>query len=269
MIVNKVFSGRLFVLLLLLSASLTGAAVERIPTTAKSIVPVRGIVTRQKTTGIVYDKAILNRLGSVFKKYNTDKLSYTIGGEISMTDKADNSKKMSHVNFLLSKHANEFYYQLGSTQTLNAGGTYLYIDNKGYTILAGPQKPVVGNDSFKSLFSDEMAKNLQSEHYELLSSRKGAEQTITMLNEHHISCKQYAITIDTATLRIKKVFIRYTNFNAPLRTDNEKVVTVMINQWTNAGAPGKYLVADDVVTRDRHHKYKARGKYLKYQTVNL
>jgi hypothetical protein len=177
-------------------------------------------------------------------------------------------KKMKHVNFLLSKHENEFYYKLGNTQTLNAKGVYLYIDNAGSTILAGHQKPLVENNGFQQLLSGEMTRNLQSEHYELLSSRQGADQTISMLNEHHISCKQYALTIDTTSLRIKKIFIRYTNFNAPLRTDNEKIVTVIVNQWTNSGAPDKYLLAKDVVYKD-HDKYKARGKYLKYQTVNL
>ena len=263
----KISNRIIVILVILLTISVFAWAIKNEYRKVPAPSPVHKRVAIADIKSPVYEKALLTRLETVFQKHNAEDESYTISGDITVNDMTDSTKRLNKVPFVMSRNGGDFYYMLGQTQTLNAEGLYLYIDNSPKTILMSMQKEITGNDGFKQAITG-ISKGLLSEHYELSSTRKGREQTISMVNEHHITCKQYDVTIDTTNMQLRKIFIRYTNFNDPSKTDNEKVITVKVNEWTDTGQPEKYLKAANVV-RKQGDGYKVTAGYANYELIKM
>ncbi len=132
----------------------------------------------------VIDPVLLSKYKAVFKKYDTLKTSYTISGTINIIDQADTSGNMHHVDFLFCKAGDRFYYKLGTTETINSGGLYIYIDHLGETILLTAQKKV-SYDQEPGAFAD-LGKEFKSEGYKISGSVNGRLQTISLNNEHKL-----------------------------------------------------------------------------------
>lgn len=212
------------------------------------------------------DKAILEKFEQVCKKMNDVKGNYTLGGVINIIDRANPADAMDHVDFLFCKQGDEFYYRLGKTITLNEQGLYLYIDNQSRRIMLSPQKKVQYDAGMKQ-FAD-MGANIRSEHYKMTSKINGDEQTISLVNEHHISCKQYTITFNRQNLKVKYLYMRLTNLNDPLNKANEKVVTVSISKWDNTADVSGYLSKDNVV-KNVKGGWRTVNVYRNYELIKM
>jgi hypothetical protein len=152
--------------------------------------------------------AIFEKLSNQIKDAKGD---YTLGGTIDLIDPVNPVNDIRNTEFLFCKRGNEFYYKLGTTETINAGALYIYIDHQTHHILVSPKKQVVYDAS--PLKPIDVGEALRSEHYQLRSSVKGEEQTISLVNEHHISCKQYSLTFTKEGLHIKRLYMRLTYIN--------------------------------------------------------
>ncbi|WP_183574645.1 hypothetical protein HDF18_01225 [Mucilaginibacter sp. X5P1] len=219
-----------------------------------------------KTTDTVPDKAVLEKFEQVCKKMNDVKGNYTLGGVINIIDRANPADAMDHVGFLFCKQGDEFYYQLGKTITLNEQGVYLYIDNQSRRVMVSPQKKVQYDAGIKQ-FAD-MGANIQSEHYKMTSKINGDEQTISLVNERHISCKQYTITFDRQSLKVKYLYMRLTNLNDPLNKANEKIVTVNISKWSNTADVSQYLSKNDVI-KNVKGGWRTVSVYRNYELIKM
>lgn len=219
-----------------------------------------------KTTDTVPDKAVLEKFEQVCKKMNDVKGNYTLGGVINIIDRANPAGAMDHVNFLFCKQGDEFYYQLGKIITLNGQGVYLYIDNQSKRVMLSPQKKVQYDAGMKQ-FAD-MGANIQSEHYKITSAINGDEQTISLVNERHISCKQHTITFNRHSLKVKYLYMRLTNLNDPLNKANEKVITVKINEWDNTADISRYLSKDKVITNVKG-RWKTVNVFRNYELIKM
>jgi hypothetical protein len=200
------------------------------------------------------------------KKISNVSGNYTIGGIIDINDEANPADKITHAAFLFSKKSDKFYYRLGATVSINQPGIYLYIDNQAKSIMVSPQKQVLFDTGLKGLA--DMGANIKSENYKIVSRVTGDDQTITLINEHHISCKEYAITFNRHNMRIKRLYMRLTNFNDPLRTDNEKIVDVTISQWNNKADMTKNLSANSVV-KSVNGKWMTLNGYKIYRLITM
>ncbi len=212
------------------------------------------------------DKAVLNKFELVCKKMSDVKGNYTLGGIINIVDKASPANAMDHISFLFCKQGDEFYYRLGKTITLNAQGVYLYIDNQSKRIMVSSQKKVMYDAGMKQ-FAD-LGTNIQSEHYKVTSKIDGNEQTISLVNEHHISCKQYTITFNRSSLKVKYLYMRLTNLNDPLNKANEKVVTVNISKWDNTADISGYLSKNEVI-KAINGGWRTAGRYKDYELLKM
>jgi hypothetical protein len=212
------------------------------------------------------DKALVGKFEMLCKKMTNIKGNYTVAGIINMSDKARPADKMENIRFLFCKKGDEFYYRLGSSATVNEQGVYLYIDYKTKRVMLS-QKKQVGYDAGLKQFGD-IGANIKSENYKLSSKTTGNDQTISLINEYHISCKLYAITFDRHTMKIKHLHMRLSNFNEPLRTDNEKIVDVSISQWSNTADMTKYLTKSKVV-RNENGKWKTVNEFKNYQLIKM
>lgn len=210
------------------------------------------------------DAALVNKFKQVCKGFGSIKNDYTLAGVINIKDPA---VKPESVKFTFCKQRDEFYYLLGKTITLNGKGSYVVIDNQVHSILLSAQKKIeYGADNLKQLTA--MADNIRSENYQVTSKIKGQEQTISLVNEHHVSCKQYTITFNRSTLKVSHLYMRLSDFSAPLKKEKDKVVDVAITQWTQTADLQKYLTLNQVVV-NKNGTWKGLNQYKNYRITIL
>jgi len=192
--------------------------------------------------------------------------NYTLAGVISIKNPTNPNLELKNEDFLFCKSGSQFYYQLGATQMLNESGVYLYIDHDRRNILLSPQKQV-GYDQ-PPLSLPDVTAMLKSEHYRLVSSTTGNERTITLLNEHHISCKQYSLTFNKDNLKLKRLFMRLTDLRNPDDRSTEEVVDVRIVQWERTANLGKYLTKNKVI-RTNGRAVSGTGNFRNYKVIKM
>ena len=191
---------------------------------------------------------------------------YTLAGVIDIKNPTDPALEVKDVSFLFCKLGSQFYYRLGTTESINEQGMYLYIDHKSKSIMVSSQKKV--NYDAGPLKAINVDGTLRSEHYRLTSRINGADRTISLVNEHHISCKQYSITFDKQTLKIKRLFMRLTDVRDPFNKNNDEVVDVHITQWDRTALIGKYLTKDKVIRMIRG-KLIATENFRNYRVIKM
>lgn len=212
------------------------------------------------------DPVLLGKFELLCKQIARTEGNYTLGGEINIVDKANPDDQMDHVPFLFCKRNNEFYYRLGKTATINEQNAYIYIDYLAKSIWVSPQKRVVYDIGMQS-FAD-LGGKIKSEHYRLTSKINGDEQTFSLINEHHISCKEYTIICNKNNLKIKRLYMRLTNFNDPLNADKEKKVTVSIFKWNDTADLTQYLTKDKVI-KQMNGRLKAINEFKDYRLIQM
>ncbi|GAB2700607.1 hypothetical protein GCM10027037_26830 [Mucilaginibacter koreensis] len=215
---------------------------------------------------IIYDAKLLTRFNEVMQKCNQQQDTITMRGTMTIVDKADTALKMNNVPFIMCHKANNLYYKLGQTETYNGEGVYLFIDHKAKSILISAQQPVVDNSVFK--LTKGLADALNFESYQLTSQVKDSVETLTLSNEHHVSCKQYSVSYTTGELSFKRFFIRLSNPEEPLRKDNEKIIDVRINHWLKQAQINNYFSAQNVI-ENTGGKWKLKPKFAQYQLLQM
>lgn len=210
--------------------------------------------------------ALLQKFALLCQKIRDVKGDYTLAGVITISDRANPAENMDRVPFLFCKSGSEYYYQLGTTTTLNESGNYIYIDHRNKRILVSGQKPLVYDSGVKGL--GDLGAQLKFEHYKVESKISGGDETISLTNEHHISCKQYAIMFDRRSMKIKKLYLRLSNLSDPLRTDNEKIISVSITEWTKTAVLSKYLMKEQVI-RSVRGEWETTAPFKQYRLTKM
>lgn len=214
----------------------------------------------------VYDRAALAAFEHICHHYDTIRQNYTISGRVSLCDPADTSANLKDVPFLCCKKGGELYYKLGNTETINAAGSFLYIDHQGKTIMLSAQKDLQGDAGMKVLTG--MNKNLLSEDYKLKTVQSGGQKTYTLVNEHHISVKEYSLTVDALSGQLRRITTRLSGSTDPLRKDNEKLIDIRFNRWDAAAEMNKYKRPGDVVRTGAGEWTLSKG-YSGYQLIRM
>jgi hypothetical protein len=211
------------------------------------------------------DKELLDKFGIMCKKIRDVKGNCTLAGVINIEDHANPAAKMENVGFIFCKRGDDFYYQIGKTATINADGVYIFIDHGAKKIMLSQKKQVVYN-ALEGL--GDIGANIKAEHYKLVSKIKGDEQTISLINEHHISCKQYSLTFGKRDMKIKSLYLRLSNPQDPLRTDNEKIVNVRISEWDGSAELTKYLSKNNVI-KNVNGRWKTVEGFKNYELIKM
>ena len=228
---------------------------------ASSKVPIADTTREQ-----VNDAQLVGLFEKLCRQISFTGRNYTVGGTISIDDKAEPAERMDHVVFLFCRQGDEFYYRLGKTVTVNAGGSYLYIDNGNKKIMLSQQKAVVDGTGLSQLTN--MAANIKLENYRISSKIAGPDQTISLINERHVSCKEYAVKFDRRNMKIKSLYIRLTDQADPFNQNKEKIVKVSLSQWQPEANVNKYLTKDQVIVATKRG-WKTVGEFSNYQLVNM
>jgi len=149
---------------------------------------------------------LLQKMLKVCAPMNPGQEECFFAGVLSMSDKVSPEDALKNIEYVYSKKGENFYYQLGSTETINANGLFLYIDHEGKIITISDQKQVVENTSLGSF--TEMLEGLNTDEYTVNSEIHGTIQTLRFLNENSADCKEYKVSFDTVSLQPKYVYSR-------------------------------------------------------------
>lgn len=216
-----------------------------------------------ETGAVTYDVALLDTFSRIASSLDIRNQPCTYSGEVSITDKADTTLNMKKVSFLFSQNGQDCYYKYGNTELLNAGGIYLYIEHDQHKIMVSSQKTVTAAGvGTLSMFK----KGMVSEHYALSSVKTDRIRTIRLLNEHHISCKEYALSYDTLSHKVTGIYARLSNPTNPGNPAMDKIIELHFRSWTNKSSITRYLKADQVV-RTEGNELKLTDNYHNYELV--
>ena len=121
------------------------------------------------------------------------------------------------------------------------------------------------NNSFSLFDASQLKQILQTEEYDLASVNNGDLQKISLRNDHHITCKEYTITVDTATKKLVKVYYRLTNIHEPANVNKEKVIEIKVSVCDDIATIALY----NSVTKVIDTRGKLRTRYQDYDLIHL
>jgi len=214
----------------------------------------------QKVTPRKYDEKLIVKLDQALSLFTRNQ--YTISGRIDMLNKADTSEHMHNV-FFICRNGNNFYYKMGEIEQIVNSGICLDIDNNTKRVFAKSNKIT---DSFKIVDVAQLKQALLSEQYDLVSSEHDNLKTISLKNEHHITCKEYSVTFDTVSNKLAGIKYRLTYFKDPLNINKEKDVNITISQCdTIADAGHLYELQNKIIDPSG----RLTTKYSGYKLIRL
>lgn len=250
-------------MVLLISAAALFAMENHSKTVKK---PVKtGTRKEDKVAGPVYDSLLLKRFTSAVRSLDFNRPTCTYAGVISMDDPNDTTNSVHNLKFLFCRAEGGYYYRLGTVEIIHQGGLNVYVQHDQHKVVLSAQQIVI-QPPVKNLAV--IMKNLQSENYELRSSAKGSKQTLTLVNEHHLSCKELSVTLDTVTGKLERIYSRLNDFGSPMDKGKDRVMDVRIQQISGHADRALYPAADDIVKRG-NGKWTLTGKYATYELIML
>jgi len=220
----------------------------------------------QQPKAIHYDAALLKKLDTLNKLFDINRRTYAYSGTISVADKTDTSKSVKKLSFTFCKNNSDVYYKLGDTESFNGDNMYLYLDHKNKKVLITAMKKL---QAFPLFDINKFKATLGSEQYELLSTANGKLQTIKLVNEHHVSCKEYSVTFDTTSYKVTRVRSRLTNLAKPYDKTYDKIIDVELTDFSDKGVNIiSYLNRDNIIEKSGT-AWKLTPAYKDYELIKL
>jgi len=212
-----------------------------------------------------YNHALLDTFNKVSALMDLQHLPSTYSGTINIIDKGDSTRNVSLMPFLFSCKGNDCFYRCGNTETLNAGSYYLYIDHDRKRVLVGAQKSVavLGFGGIAELKMD-----MVNEHYQLNQSVTGKFKTIRFINERHVACREYALSYDTAAMKINRIYVRLTDPNALTDKARGQIIDIHFTEWFTGADIGRFLNVKDVIAMSGGN-ITLQKKYSSYQVISI
>lgn len=213
----------------------------------------------------VYDPVLLNKFKMVSALLDIKNKACTYSGILNITNKADSTQNVSNLNFVCCINGTSCYYKMGNTETLNNKGIYLMVDHAEKKIFLGPQKAITTPEI---VGGNKLNKALLGENYDLTLKTEGKYQTLTLLNERHITCKEYAVTYDTVSLKVTRIYARMSEFTDPLNKNKEKILDVLFNNWDNNADIDKHINVYKILAEEGK-TLQATPEYKNYELIRL
>ena len=182
----------------------------------------------EKLTKIKYDTALLAKFEKLSKQLDPHRNEYSIIGKLVFRDGADSAAKAQQVDYEVRKKGNDYYCRLGATEILSSNGTSTSIDHLNKQIIISEQKEMPATQLFP--LTKDLLNKLEVERYELLETNQVGEAKLQLLNNYHITCKEYTITYNKEKMKPQKLFVRLTNFEDPESREKEKTIALYIDQ---------------------------------------
>jgi DNA-binding cell septation regulator SpoVG len=213
-----------------------------------------------------YNRVVFQKFNTLLKDFDFTNKPYTIAGTLNTINKADTTEGMQNLSFLFSKDGSNCYYKLKDIEMLNTENGYMFIDHANKKIAIAAHKDINMPAMINGI--DKLQSMLQSEGYELHDKQVGPNETISLVNEHHVTCKEYAITYDTLSKKISRVYTRFTDITDVMNKNKERIVDMTISSLSAEAHIEQYLSFSDVVKMLDGH-WRLKKAYEGYQLIEM
>jgi hypothetical protein len=212
---------------------------------------------------IVYDTVVLKRFTTLLQTLDFNKSNFSYAGRFNITDGKDSLANVRDLPFLFCRAGKDFYSKVGNNEVVNEDGVNIYIENDN-------KKVVVSKAEFRLNVAmtnlKQVVEKARSEKYELVSLVNGRSGKLSLLNEHHVSCKELSVTYDTLTKKLNSVLLRYSDIADPLNKKRDRKVEIDVSQVEATAR--KHQGVKDIV-KELEGKLTLLPKYSDYELITL
>ncbi|QNR87022.1 hypothetical protein H9N25_11870 [Pedobacter riviphilus] len=218
----------------------------------------------QKETDI--DPKLVEKFTKISVMVNPSGVKFKVTGKINITNPVDSTQNLHNLGYIYQKQGDQYYYQSGQTETINADGLLVYVDHAQKKIMLGKNKGEMAPLVFPDLSN--LIKQFKEEKYQLWDRRTDKQYwTISLINPTHITCKLYELTYDSLTLKPNKIVMRLSNFDDPLNNKKDKKVSFEIMTDTQVNA--SLFHVGRFVEKKQPQSYVPAEKYKDYELIVL
>jgi hypothetical protein len=205
--------------------------------------------------------AILQEVSAM--QHKMDSLTvFTITGTINARDLADSSNQM-HTDFLYSRKGDDSYYKLGEQEMIGTADAYISVTHDIKKILLAPPHENSGPMQTKMELDPAV---IAREGYHVSKTQLGRLQQILLRCDNHISCREYALIIDSSG-QVVQTHMRLTDHSAPADHQKDKLVDVKINRW-QPGVAREDLMKAALYVTSKNGEVKPAAALSEYQIIS-
>lgn len=243
------------ILIPMLAVLVVGGALAGVPAVREWWSPVSPVATAAPASNAAKaDPALIRELADVSRHLDSVHTFY-MEGKISATDPGDSLNKMN-ADFTYAIKDKKVYSKLGEQEVLYCPEFSLTVNHSVKKVFLAP--PVEGGMPYR-LPWDTMMRMINDEGYDVIKTSSNDIATIKLVRENHASCKEYAISFDTATHLIQHVFIRLTNLSDPFSKKSDRRIHVSFNRWQLEHVPEALFDVKKWVRKDGEDVVVADG----------
>ncbi|MES2111915.1 MAG: hypothetical protein V4577_24375 [Bacteroidota bacterium] len=213
----------------------------------------------------VVDTALLRKFSGLLKTMDFNKNSFTYSGKYNITDGKDTTNNIHDLFFLFCRQGKNFYSKIGNNEIINENGINVYIEHD-------QKKIVISHNAYqiKQGITDlgQLAGNIKGESYQLVNNVSGTCKKISLLNEHHITCKEMSVTYDTLTNTLSNIRLRLTDFSDPLNNKKDRAVGIDFTRLSDRSHMSSYPRIRDII-KYTNGKINAAPAYAAYELITL
>lgn len=211
------------------------------------------------------DPVLLSKMISMARSLDFNQPKCTYAGIVDMEDKNDTTNNSRNLGFLFCRSGDHYYYRLGSNEVIHQGSLNILIQNEQHKVVLSRQAISVSPPVVDLAL---MGKNLQSEGYTLTARFTGRHQTLSIINEEHLSIKEISVSLDTISKKLERIYIRQSDFGSPQDKHLDRITDVRITKMDSGAAIGLYPDAANVI-QNKGGKQELTGKYKDYELIIL
>lgn len=227
-----------------------------------------GFIVVDKVDSLVAPKLnpqLLEKFLAGCSQIDPNKKEFLLVGTINVQDGADTTLNIQNVPYILSKKGKEFYFKIGQTETINAGDYYIFLDHNLKKVMVSKQQQVVPTVGMPNV--QQMLKNLDGEFYSLTDKVINDTEKISLVNEHHLSCKEFSLRVSHVDKELKAVMLRLSNPQFPEDKKKDKKVELQLTQISEKSNLENYV--ETPVVKKVQATWTLQPAYKAYELIIL
>lgn len=209
------------------------------------------------------DESALRQLIGVYARMDSCREFYT-AGTMSAKDPSDSATNLN-TTYSFCRRGNEFYYQASDVETIALKDIYISVSKNTKKIFVGPARKVL--PPFR-MPADSLVQIWRAEDYKISEDISSGKASVSMLNNRHISCKEYRFEYDPTAMVLKGMYMRLTNLQDPLNDQMDKEVRITVDKWQEGVVPQKLLQKETYLEKS-NGGWAPAGAYSGYTVISL
>jgi hypothetical protein len=212
-----------------------------------------------------YDPKLLQEFSERLRSLDLNREHCLVEARLDMIDGQDTSRTARGLSYIFCRNGKDFYCRVGEAETIHTGTRNLFIRRDLRRVVLSSRdiplrQPLAAPEA--------LLRYIRNESYRLRAYTAGSKRTLSLLNEHHLACKEISLTYDTASRKLQSVMTRLTDLQNPTNPRRDRVTILRILRSAGSGRPEHYRAVSDVVQKE-NGKWKLTGEFAGYKLIML